>query len=48
VEGRMDAEFKQIENQMSKQTFEDLREKMQKAVSEGADPLALDGESEEE
>lgn len=44
VEGRMDAEFKTIENQMAKQNFEELRDKLAKALEEGRDPLETDDE----
>lgn len=46
VEGRMEVEFKKIENQMSRQQFEDLQERMRKAIEEGKDPFATETKDE--
>jgi hypothetical protein len=48
VEERLDVEFKKLDNQMSKQEFEDLREKIERNMREGKDPLGTTSEEAEE
>jgi len=48
VENRMGVEFRKLEQQMQVQQFEDLQERMRKAVEEGRDPFGTVNEEPDE